>query len=224
MRNVAWAVLLLLLGTTPAWADPPWAEKLFKEGTTKDFANIPRGTQLHHAFKLNNPYAVPLDINARSGCGCVTVAQKNQTLQPKQDGVIDITMDARLFQGPKKVNIHITVSAPNYFSSTTLEVSANSRTDVVLNPGEISLGLAAAGSQLCQLLIIEPGYGIFHLLGIDVRGLQRLLGNWGGDEMPNRFNVPLARLGGRNGRTLQFSQADYMALRQRVLWNRKHNC
>src|SRR5437879_4670476 len=90
--------------------------------------------------------------------------------------------------------------------------------------GEISLGLAAAGSQLCQLLIIEPGYGIFHLLGIDVRGLQRLLGNWGGDEMPNRFNVPLARLGGRNGRTLQFSQADYMALRQRVLWNRTHNC
>src|SRR4029077_723463 len=104
-----------------------------------DFGNVPRGTQLSHTFHLSNKFAVPLTIEARSGCGCVTITQMSQVLQKKEQGVIEITMDARRFTGPKKVDIHITVSAPNFFSATTLQVTANSRADVVLNPGQVNL-------------------------------------------------------------------------------------
>jgi hypothetical protein len=150
MRSVASALLVVILGSTPAWADAPWANRLFeKEKTeiTKDFANVPRGTQLHHVFKLRNIYAVPLEITARSGCGCVAVQQASQTVQPQQEGGIEIIMDARRFTGPKKVEIHVTVAAPNFYSATTLQLLANSRADVVLNPGQVSLGVVAQGQK-----------------------------------------------------------------------------
>ncbi|HEV3118100.1 MAG TPA: DUF1573 domain-containing protein [Gemmataceae bacterium] len=147
MRHVALTALIVACSFAAAKADPPWAEKLFTNGTTKDFSSIPRGTQLDHSFTLHNPYAVPLEVSAKSGCGCVTVKEANQTIEPRQDGKIEITMDAKKFTGPRKVTIHITVSAPNYFSSTELEVSANSRADVVLNPGQVNLGVVAQGQK-----------------------------------------------------------------------------
>jgi hypothetical protein len=147
MRNVLFALLVLALGPTTALADPPWADKLFTNGTTHDFGTVAKGTQLHHSFKLHNIYDVPLEVNARSGCGCVTLAQTNLVLQRLKDGTLDITMDTRRVSGEKKVDIQITVSAPNFLSSTTLRVTANARTDVVLNPGQISLGVVPQGQK-----------------------------------------------------------------------------
>ena len=155
MRNLALALLIVVIGLSPAWADPPWANKLLKlvnketkeYETTHDFGNVPRGTQLHYTFELFNPYEVPLEISARSGCGCLTVVQTNQTIQKQQKGILEINMDARRFTGPKTVSIQITAAAPQFFSSTALQVSANSRADVVLNPGEISLGVVPQGQK-----------------------------------------------------------------------------
>src|SRR5690349_4493485 len=110
MRYVALAALIIALSFATAKADPPWADKLFPDGTTKDFASIPRGTQLDYTFKIHNPYAVPLEVSAKSGCGCVTVKQPTQTIEAAKDGQLEITMDARRFTGPRKVTIHITVS------------------------------------------------------------------------------------------------------------------
>jgi hypothetical protein len=147
MRYVVPALLTLILGSTALHAQGSWAEKLFKDGkTTHDFGSVPRGTQLFHRFKLYNIYAVPLEITTRFGCNCVTVTPSTRVLQPKQEGYIDVYMDARRFTGPKTVTIHFTVG-PEYVSTAAIQVSANSRADVVLNPGQISFGVIQQGQK-----------------------------------------------------------------------------
>src|SRR5262245_28949929 len=145
MRNVVLVLFVLILGTTTASGQERWHwEQFFKNGLTHDFGTVPRGTQLYHRFKIKNIYAVALEVNARVGCHCVTVTPPSQVLQPRQDGYLDITMDTSRVSGYKSVNIYITVG-PEYVSSTTLQVSANSRTDVVVNPGQINFGVVPHG-------------------------------------------------------------------------------
>jgi hypothetical protein len=147
MRNAVLLLVVWLFASTPAAVDAPWAEKLVQSGTDHDFGTVARGAQLSHTFILDNPYAVPLEITTRVGCSCVAVNPATQTLQPKQKAKLEITMDARRFTGPKTVNIYVTVSAPQYYSQATLTVAANSRADVVLNPGEVSFGVVQQGQK-----------------------------------------------------------------------------
>jgi hypothetical protein len=147
MKNVVLVLLTLSLGANAVRAQTSWAENLFTEGPkgmSRDFGTVPRGTQLYHKFKVKNIYNVPLEISTRVGCNCVTVTSSNPILQPTQEGTIDIVMDATRFTGPKAVSIYVTVG-PQFISSATLRVSANSRADVVLNPGQISFGIVPAG-------------------------------------------------------------------------------
>jgi hypothetical protein len=147
MRYVVLALLTFILGSTTLRAQGSWAEKLFKDGkTTHDFGSVPRGTQLFHRFKLYNIYAVPLEITTRVGCHCVTVTPSTRVLQPKQEGYLDVYMDARRFTGPKTATIYFTVG-PQYISTAAIQVSANSRADVVLNPGQINFGVVQKGQK-----------------------------------------------------------------------------
>jgi hypothetical protein len=147
MKNRILALFAVTLGTAIAsgQANMQWHwEKFFKDGLTHDFGTVPRGTQLYYRFKAKNIYAVPLEVSARVGCTCVTLTPASQVLQPLQEGFLDVTMDTSRVVGYKSVNIYITVG-PEYVSSTTLRVSANSRTDVVVNPGQINFGVVPRG-------------------------------------------------------------------------------
>lgn len=156
MRNVVLVISALVLGSTAASAQTTeWANKLFKGNTTHDFGSVPRGAQLYHRFPMQNPYAVKLDvINVRSSCGCVTYAPPTQTLEPRQSAWLDITMDARKFTGAKTVSVYVTVG-PEYISTATLQVSANSRADVVFNPGEVNFGVVPRGQTPTQTIDVE---------------------------------------------------------------------
>jgi hypothetical protein len=159
MRNVVLALFALILAGTAAPAQTPgtnWAEKLFKDPIIHDFGSVPRGAQLSQRFHLTNIYAVPLEINTRVGCHCVTVTPSTRVLEPRQDGYIDILMDARRFSGPKTVPIYVTVgNGPQYLSTATLQVIANSRADVVLNPGQVNFGVVQRGQGLAQTIDVE---------------------------------------------------------------------
>src|SRR5438445_4825697 len=148
MRNIVLALFAMSLGAMMAFgqtASEPWRwEQFFKDGLTHDFGTVPRGTQLSYRFKMKNIYAVPLEVNARVGCNCVTVTPLSQVLQPRQEGYLDVHMDTSRLSGHKSVNIYITVG-PEYVSSTTLRVSSFSRTDVVVNPGQINFGVVPRG-------------------------------------------------------------------------------
>jgi uncharacterized protein DUF1573 len=157
MRNAVLVLAMLLAGAATLSAqNAEWADKLFaKAGTTHNFGNVPRGAVLSYRFPLTNIYAVPLEITGtRVSCGCVTVTPSASKLQPKESGYIDIVMDARRFTGAKTVSIYVTVG-PQYTSTATLQVSANSRTDVVFNPGQVNFGVVAGGQTPAQTIDVE---------------------------------------------------------------------
>jgi hypothetical protein len=128
---------------------------MFGGTTSHDFGSVPRGAQLFHRFTVTNIYAVPLEIvSTRASCSCATVTPSVTKLQPREKASIEVTMDARRFTGPKTVSVYITVG-PEYTSTATLQVSANSRADVVFNPGQVSLGVVPRGQRPDQTIDVE---------------------------------------------------------------------
>jgi hypothetical protein len=133
-----------------------WAEKMFKEGTTHDFGSVPRGAQLSHRFVITNIYAVRMEITGiRSGCSrCVTASAAKRVLEPRESTTLEVRMDARQFTGPKTVGIRVSVG-PEFISSAELRVTANSRADVVFNPGSVNFGTVTRGQTPSQTVDVE---------------------------------------------------------------------
>jgi hypothetical protein len=156
MRTWYLALVVLLLGTAAAPAQG-WAEKMFKDGLTYDFGTVPRGAQRSHNFTITNIYAVDMEITSvKSGCGCVTTTIKdNKTVLKAQETTqIEVRLDARRFAGPKTVTIRVNVG-PKFISSAELRVTANSRADVVFNPGEVNFGTVSRGQTPTQTIDVE---------------------------------------------------------------------
>lgn len=155
MRHALVALIVVGLGTASASAQTPWAEKMFKDGLSHDFGSVPRGAQLSHRFVVTNIYAVRMEITSlKSGCGCATATAGKRVLEPRETTTVEVTMDARRFTGPKTVGITVTVG-PDYVSSAQLRVSANSRSDIVFNPGEVSFGTVTRGQAVSQIIDVE---------------------------------------------------------------------
>jgi hypothetical protein len=149
-------VLLAAIGTASAPAQSPsWADKMFKDGLTKDFGNQPHGAQLTHTFTITNIYAVQMEITSiKSSCGCLTATAKKRVLAPRESTTIDVLMDTKRFTGPKTFNVRVTVG-PEYISSTELVLKANSRADIVFNPGQVNFGTVTRGQAPTQAVEVE---------------------------------------------------------------------
>jgi hypothetical protein len=156
MKKALLALVALVLGVAACRAQTAsWADKMFKEGTTHDFGSVPRGAQLFHRFSMTNIYAVPLQIiDVRTSCGCSTATPSTKLLQPREVGSIDVTMDGRRFTGPKSIRVSVTVG-PEYTSTAELTVTANSRADVVFNPGQVTFGAVPKGGTPSQVIDVE---------------------------------------------------------------------
>lgn len=151
-----------------------WAAKIFtKNGTSNlvhDFGTVPRGTLLSYKFPIFNPYAVPLTITqVRVSCGCVSCTAPPGPIGPKESATLDITMDARKFQGPKTVAIFVTVG-PQYVSTAVLQVTAVSRVDVVVNFADqqrTTLGIVPQGQSAMLAFFVEyAGTFDWHITGV----------------------------------------------------------
>ncbi|MFQ3650875.1 MAG: DUF1573 domain-containing protein [Gemmataceae bacterium] len=155
MTRTLGVLIALSLVPTLAPAQTQWAEKMFTKGRTHDFGTVPRGAQLTHSFEITNPYAVEMHITeVKSGCGCVTARATKTVLQPRETGAIEVRMDGTRYVGPKTVGIRVTVG-PRYISSAELRVTANGRTDVVFNPGQVSFGTVTAGETPTKSVMME---------------------------------------------------------------------
>jgi hypothetical protein len=156
----ALVALFALAALFPATASAQaWAEKMFRDKDAKDnplvhdFGSVPRGSQLYHRFKITNIYAVPMQItNLHPSCGCGSAKATKTTLQPRESGFIEVTLDTKRFTGPKKVTVAVTVG-PEYTSTADLQLSFNSRADVVFNPGQVSFGVVPRGKATDKLEI-----------------------------------------------------------------------
>jgi len=155
MTRTLWVLVAVSLVPVMAPGQQQWAEKMFTKGRTHDFGTVPRGAQLTHSFEITNPYAVEMQITeVKSGCGCVTARAVKTVLQPRESTSIEVRMDGTRFVGPKTVGIRVTVG-PRYISSAELRVSANGRTDVVFNPGQVSFGNVTAGETPTKTVMME---------------------------------------------------------------------
>lgn len=165
MRIVALMLTVAALGASSASAQSTdWAAKMFvapKGGsTTHDFGMVPRGAQLYYRFPMMNIWQVPIEITSlRTSCGCVTASTATTLLKPREVGYLDVTMNAHRFTGAKSVTIYVTVG-PEYISTASLQVSANSRSDVVFNPGEVNFGVVATGQKPSQVIDVEYAGGL----------------------------------------------------------------
>ena len=154
--------LLLCVGTWAALNAHPiraqgqgWAEKMFQQGLAHEFGVVPKGSQLLHRFPITNIYAVRMEITQiQPGCGCVSAVASKRFLEPRETGTIDVSMDAKRFDGPKSVGIRVTVG-PEFVSSAELRVTANARGDLVFNPGRLVFGPQANGAEASQTVVME---------------------------------------------------------------------
>jgi len=159
-------VLAAVVGLGAATASPAqsdnWANKLFTfkggpQALYHDFGNVPFGTMLHYNFPIYNPWAIPIEITeVRVSCGCVTAKPTKNILQPRETAYIEANMDTLRFKRPeaRTVSIHISVG-PQYISTATVQVSANARGDVVLQPGQVSFGVVAGGQTPARTVDVE---------------------------------------------------------------------
>jgi hypothetical protein len=162
MRQALFALVATALACGTARAQASWADKMFQRGpqpdpkdTWHDFGTVAYGAQLSHKFTIKNIYAVRLQIMPpRVSCGCVTATPSVNYLEPRQEATIDVTMNASRFTGPKEVTIYVTVG-PDYVSTGTLRVTANSRRDVVFNPGQVNFGIVPKGQSRTQTIDVE---------------------------------------------------------------------
>jgi hypothetical protein len=150
--SVTTAQTVIVQGQAPA---APWGQKVFFGVTGHDFGTVPYGAQLKHRFKMRNIYAVPLELTQiRPSCGCLSFTPSAKTLGPKEEGYIDIIMDGRRFKGPKLVHLYVTFG-PQFVSTADLAITANTRTDVVFNPGEVDFGIVSQGQAISQNIDVE---------------------------------------------------------------------
>jgi hypothetical protein len=63
-------------------------------------------------------------------------------------------MNAGKFHGPNTQTLHVTVG-PTYVSVAVLKLTATSRADVQLNPGNVNFGTVSVGSKPTQAITVE---------------------------------------------------------------------
>jgi hypothetical protein len=142
-------------------AEDRWGEKLFAGDLVHDFGTVAHGADLYYRFKLTNPYKVPLDIDLKVSCGCVTATSPQRTLQPNETSYIEARMDTTRFTGVKQVTVYVSIGNDSgYHSSAELKVSANIRQDVVFNPGQVEFGAVNQGETVARTIDIDYAGGL----------------------------------------------------------------
>lgn len=162
MKNAVLAVAIVLgFAVSAPGQGREWGNKLFTDGSSHNFGNVARGAILSWKFKMYNKWSVDLKVtNIRVSCGCVKAWAPSPVIKSGENATIDITMDAHKFTGNKTVYIYVSLGSVSegqqYITTATLDVSANSRADVVFNPGQVNFGVLPLGQS--RTLSIDVDY------------------------------------------------------------------
>lgn len=155
----------------PAPAAPaqqiPWANKFFlpdigtnREQTppaviTHNFGDVPHGTLCVHKFVITNIYDTPMQVtDVRKSCSCLDYVPVTKVLQPNETAEFTVTMNTAKFVGQNSQTFYVTFG-PKFVSTAVIRMSANSRTDVNINPGAIGFGNVVQGTRMYQSVQIK---------------------------------------------------------------------
>jgi len=110
-----------------------------------DFGVVPRGQQLTHYFRVNNPTNKTLHITGvRVSCGCTSARALETTIPPGRDTAVYAVMDSRRFVGSKAVTIYVSFDQPRSEELRTV-VQAYAREDLIFGPDNINFGKVKQG-------------------------------------------------------------------------------
>lgn len=145
----------------------PWANKFFLRDVldrpeqapppaiTHDFGDVPHGTLCTHTFTVTNPYDAPMQVvKVRGSCTCLGVQEFTRVLGPFESAPFTVTMNTAKFVGADTKTLYVEFG-PKYASTAILKLSANSRTEVQVNPGAVAFGSVARGARVSQAVRVE---------------------------------------------------------------------
>ena len=116
---------------------------------------MPHGTLCTHTFTITNIYDVPMQITeVRKSCTCLDYVPLAKVLQPNETGELTVTMNSGKFVGTNSQTFYVTFG-PKFVSTAVVRVSANSKTDVTVNPGAVIFGTVPQGTKSSQTVKLE---------------------------------------------------------------------
>ena len=125
-------------------AGQPWADSLFAE-KSHDFKAVARAAKVEHAFVLRNNTQHTVHISSvRSSCGCTQPRVVKDTAAPGEEAIVVAAFNTRGFTGKRGAWVTVTLDRPQY-AEVQLRVDGYIRTDVVFDPGLVSLGSVGRG-------------------------------------------------------------------------------
>ncbi len=151
----------------PAPPQNPWANKFFLRdiATNREqaapaviehnFGEVPHGTICTEKFTITNIYDVPMQITEiRKTCTCLDFVPMIKALKPNETADFTVMMNTGKFVGINTQTFYVTFG-PKFVSTAVIRVSANSRTDVSINPGNVSFGAVPLGTHPSQTVTIK---------------------------------------------------------------------
>lgn len=135
-----------LMGLALGWGTAAEARITFEE-TSKDFGSVPYGKRLTHRFKLTNAYDRPLHVaSIRTSCGvCTKAAVEKVDIASGESTYVVVNVDTRNYVGHRTFTVFITFDRP-YLEEHQLTVQAYSRSDIVMEPGQLNFGRHRMGA------------------------------------------------------------------------------
>jgi len=145
-----WSLAVFTAGSGGA---QDWAREMF-DHTSYDFGTVARGAKVEHRFGVENIYVEDAHIeSAQASCGCTSPEVPVEILKTWKKSYVVAKVNTVNFQGQKDVTITVKFDRP-FPASVQLNIHCYIRSDVVLQPGSVSLH-AAQGTAAQQRVIVR---------------------------------------------------------------------
>lgn len=140
------AALVVALGVASASAQQ-WADGLIAD-KSHDFGAVARAAKVEHVFVLKNNTKQTVHISGvRSSCGCTQPRVGKDLAAPGEVATVVAAFNTRGFTGKRGAWVTVTIDQPQY-AEVRLRIDGYIRTDVVLDPGQVSFGSVPVGKSL----------------------------------------------------------------------------
>lgn len=168
MRRILETLLFVFLAAWPVrdLAAQDWAKAMF-DHTSHDFGMVARGANAEHRFPLENIYLEDAHIKSvSSSCSCTTVRVTQQSLKTYEKCEIVATLNTRQYIGRKDATIRVVFNKP-FPAEVQLHCYSYIRTDVVLEPGEVTFGQVPEGAEIeKQITLSHAGSSSWRITGV----------------------------------------------------------
>jgi len=173
MRPFTHACATAIVAVAPVFYSPLQAQDWLREAIAPedrmhDFGTVARAANTEHRFVIKNNSNSDLHLRSvRASCGCTTPIIETEWIKPGQTGSVLARFNTGTFTGRKSATLTVSIDKP-FYTELQLNVKGYIRSDIVLNPGEISFGEVPVGEpQSREVTLDYAGRSDWQVVGID---------------------------------------------------------